>query len=51
MSKNMSHVRDPFLQYSIVVYRKVGDLLEEKQDELANILTRENGKPLAEAKV
>jgi acyl-CoA reductase-like NAD-dependent aldehyde dehydrogenase len=31
--------------------RKMGDLLEERQQEMAEILTKENGKPLAEAKV
>ena len=34
-----------------VLFRKIGDLLEETQKEMAEILTRENGKPLAEAKV
>ncbi len=29
----------------------MGDLLEERQQEMAEILTKENGKPLAEAKV
>jgi acyl-CoA reductase-like NAD-dependent aldehyde dehydrogenase len=29
----------------------MGDLLEERQQEMAEILTRENGKPLPEAKV